>query len=100
VRLEAIGLHLCRHAHDSFLDAAGVSESRADRYMGHAGRTVGDRYRHRLRGQLASDARLLDDYLAGEAAEVVQFPTGASAGAHPLPVGSTMRSAAEMHAAS
>jgi integrase len=98
--LEPVGLHQCRHAHDSFLDAASVSESRADRYMGHAGRTVGDRYRHRLRGQLTSDARLLDGYLTGDAAGVVRFPTGASAGASTLPVGSTIRVAGEMHAAS
>ena len=81
--LEPVELHQCRHAHDSFLDAAGISEARADRYMGHAGRTVGDRYRHRLRGQLAGDARLLDDYLNGTVAEVVPFPTGASTGATP-----------------
>jgi integrase len=98
--LEPVGLHQCRHAHGSFLDAAGVSEARADRYMGHAGRTVADRYRHRLRGQLASDGLRLDGYLTGDAAEVVRFPTGASAGASTLPVGSTMRVAAEMHAAS
>ena len=42
--------------------------------MGHAGRTVGDRYRHRLRGQLADDGRTLDEYLKGAAAEVVPFP--------------------------
>jgi hypothetical protein len=53
-----------RHAHDSFLDAAGVSEARADRYM---------------------------SYLNGTAAEVVAFPTGAHAGARPLLLGSTMR---------
>jgi hypothetical protein len=44
---------------------AGISEVRADRYLGHAGTTVSDRYRHRLRGQLESDAALLDDYFVG-----------------------------------
>ena len=49
--------------------------------MGHAGTTVGDRYRHRLRGQLAEDAQLLEAYLRAEAAEVVTLPTGAETGA-------------------
>jgi hypothetical protein len=31
--------------------------------------SVGDRYGHRLRGQLTEDARRLEDYLHGEAAE-------------------------------
>jgi hypothetical protein len=66
---------------DSFLDAAGISEARADRYMGHAQNTIGDRYRHRLRGQLAEDARRLEEYLKGDAAEVVPLPTGAQTGA-------------------
>ena len=74
-------LHQCRHGFDSFLDAAGISEARADRMMGHAGTTVGDRYRHRLRGQLAEDARLLEEYLRGDVAEVVELPTGAQTGA-------------------
>jgi hypothetical protein len=47
---ERVTLHQFRHGLDSFLDAAGISEARADRYMGHAGTTVGDLYRHRLRG--------------------------------------------------
>jgi hypothetical protein len=50
---------------------AGISEVRADRYLGHAGTTVSDRYRHRLRGQLESDAALLDDYLRGKAAPLI-----------------------------
>jgi hypothetical protein len=76
-----VTLHQCRHGFDSFLDAAGISEARADRYMGHAQNSVGDRYRHRLRGQLAEDAARLEDYLRGEAAEVVTLPTGAHIGA-------------------
>jgi integrase len=79
--LERVTLHQCRHGFDSFLDAAGISEARADRYMGHAQNSVGDRYRHRLRGQLAEDAARLEDYLRGEAAEVVTLPTGAHIGA-------------------
>ena len=80
-RLERVTLHQCRHGFDSFLDAAGISETRADRYMGHAGTTVGDRYRHRLRGQLADDAHRVEEYLRGEGAEVVPLPTGAPTGA-------------------
>lgn len=49
--------------------------------MGHAGTTVGDRYRHRLRGQLAADADLFEQYVCGEAAEVVTLPSGAEPGA-------------------
>src|SRR5512133_2391798 len=56
-KLERVTLHQCRHGFDSFLDAAGISEARADRYMVHAQNSVGDRYRHRLRGQLLEDAR-------------------------------------------
>jgi integrase len=79
--LERVTLHQCRHGFDSFLDAAGISEARADRYMGHAQNTVGDRYRHRLRGQLAADAAKLEEYLHGDTAEVVPLPTGAQTGA-------------------
>jgi hypothetical protein len=79
--LERVTLHQCRHGFDSFLDAAGVSEARADRYMGHAQNSVGDRYRHRLRGQLRDDAERLEEYLRGEVAEVVALPTGAQTGA-------------------
>jgi integrase len=80
-KLERVTLHQCRHGFDSFLDAAGISEARADRYMGHAQNSVGDRYRHRLRGQLAEDAKRLEEYLRAEPAEVVTLPTGAQTGA-------------------
>ena len=79
--LDRVTLHQCRHGFDSFLDAAGISEARADRYMGHAQSSVGDRYRHRLRGQLAEDANRLEEYLQGDVAEVVALPTGAHTGA-------------------
>jgi len=55
----------------SFLDAAGIGEARADRYLGHAGTTVSDRYRHRLRGQIATDATLLDEALVGSGGRVI-----------------------------
>jgi integrase len=63
--LERIGLHECRHSFASYLDAANVSPTRIDRYMGHANHTVSRRYQHSLDGQLATDAALLDDYLYG-----------------------------------
>ena len=59
----------------------GISEARAHRYMGHAHNGLGDRYRHRLRGQLAEDAKRLEEYLRAEPAEVVTLPTGAQTGA-------------------
>jgi hypothetical protein len=34
--LDRIGLHELRHSYSTFLDAAGISETRSDRYMGHA----------------------------------------------------------------
>jgi hypothetical protein len=71
-----VTLHQCRHGFDSFLEAAGISEARADRYMGHAQNSVSDRYRHRLRGQLLEDARRLDEYLRRDAADVLPLPTG------------------------
>jgi len=61
-------------ARDHRIRAAGISEARADRYLGHAGTTVSDRYRHRLRGQLDSDAARLDDYLQREVAPIVALP--------------------------
>ena len=69
--ISRVSLHECRHGYASFLDAAGVSEARADRYLGHAGTTVSDRYRHRLRGQLATDATFLDEYLVGSSGTVI-----------------------------
>jgi integrase len=72
--LEPIGLHECRHSFSSYLDAAGVSDTRADRYMGHANHSVQRRYRHSLDGQLAADAGLLDEFLSGaESRKVLQL---------------------------
>jgi integrase len=82
-RLKRVTLHECRHSYSTYLDAAGVSETRADRYMGHSNPSVANRYRHQLEGQLAEDAARLDAYLAGAlAGKVVQLPTGAHPGAH------------------
>ena len=78
-RARPIGLHECRHSYSSYLDAAGVSEARADRYMGHSNRSIAARYRHQLDGQLAEDAARLEEYLAGAAAgKVVRLARAAS----------------------
>jgi integrase len=79
--LEPIGFHEARHSYSTYLDAAGISETRADRYMGHANPSVARRYRHQLEGQLAEDAKRLDEYPTGTTAgKVVPLPTGAHAG--------------------
>jgi integrase len=81
--LVPIKLHELRHTFSTFLDHAGVSDSRADRYMGHANPKVQARYRHQLPGQLEEDARRLEDYLSGATAgKVVPITTGARTGAH------------------
>jgi integrase len=75
--LDPIGLHEARHSFSTWLDHAGVSEARADRYMGHANPSVQARYRHQLEGQLAEDAARLEAYLAGlQAGKVVMLATG------------------------
>jgi integrase len=81
--VERVTLHECRHSFSTYLDAAGISETRADRYMGHSNPSVANRYRHQLEGQLAEDAARLDAYLVGATVgKVVQLPTGAQTGAH------------------
>jgi len=60
--------HECRHSFSTFMDHAGVSETRADRYMGHSALGVAGRYRHLLPGQIAEDASRVDDYLTGSTA--------------------------------
>jgi integrase len=70
--LERIGLHECRHSFSTFLDAAGVSETRADRYMGHSNHSVANRYRHP--SQYIEDAARLDEYLsAAETGKIVSL---------------------------
>jgi integrase len=66
--LEPIGFHECRHSYSSYLDAAGISEVRADRYMGHSNYSMRARYTHQLEAQLAEDAQRLNEYLVGAAA--------------------------------
>jgi integrase len=95
--LEPIGLHELRHSYSSYLDAAGVSETRADRYMGHSNPSVANRYRHQLEGQLVEDAKRLDKYLKGAAAgKVVPIRTGAQTGAQGTVLRSTMRLSASI----
>jgi integrase len=70
--LQRIGLHECRHSFSTLLDAAGISETRADIYMGHANHSVSRRYRHP--SQYVEDAARLDEYLSGaEAGTIVNF---------------------------
>jgi integrase len=66
--LNPIGLHEARHSFSTWLDHAGISETRADRYMGHANPSVQARYRHQLDGRLAEDAARLEEWLAGSRA--------------------------------
>jgi integrase len=65
--LETFTPHEARHSFSTWLDAAGISETRADRYMGHSLRGAPGRYRHLLPGQIAKDAKRVDEYLAGAA---------------------------------
>ena len=85
-KLPRITLHHARHGYRSFLEDAGISEARADRYMGHASTKIGRRYTHAIRGQLDADAKQLDAYLVGDSASVVVLrpwkkATGAQTGA-------------------
>ena len=74
-----IGLHEARHSFSTFLDAAGISETRADRYMGHSNSSVARTYRHQLEGQMAEDAKAVDAYLSGAVAgKVVPLAAAAS----------------------
>lgn len=58
-------LHEARHSFSTWLDHAGISPDRADRYMGHSSGSVASRYRHLLPAQLGEDRKLLDAYIAG-----------------------------------
>jgi integrase len=78
--VEWFTFHEARHSFSTYLDHAGVSEARGDRYMGHAAPGVAGRYRHLLPGQLAEDARRVDEYLAGATAgKVVELSRAATA---------------------
>jgi integrase len=78
--VQRFGLHEARHSFSTFMDHAGVSETRADRYMGHANPSVEGRYRHLLAGQMAEDAKRVHQYLAGATAgKVVELRHAESA---------------------
>lgn len=62
---ERFTLHEARHSFSTWLDHAGLSPDRADRYMGHSSGSVASRYRHLLAAQVADDAKRVDEYLAG-----------------------------------
>src|SRR5205085_992594 len=66
--VEWFGLHEARHSFSTYMDHSGVTEARGNRYMGHSARGVEDRYRHLLAGQMAEDAKRVDEYLAGAVA--------------------------------
>jgi integrase len=68
VLVEWFGLHEARHSFSTFMDHAGISETRADRYMGHSAAGVAGRYRHLLPGQIAEDAGRVDEYVTGATA--------------------------------
>lgn len=67
VLLARFTLHEARHSFSTWLDHSGVSESQADRYMGHSSGTVASRYRHLLASQYADDAATFDTYVGGAA---------------------------------
>jgi integrase len=78
VPLVRFTLREARHSFSTWLDHAGVSPDRADRYMGHSSGSVASRYRHLLPAQMAEDAKLVDGYLSGAAAGKV-LPLAVSA---------------------
>jgi integrase len=91
IELEPIKLHEARHSYSTFLDAAGISEARADRYMGHSNPSVSARYRHQLPGQLAEDAERLEAYLNGASEGKVVALVAVEAPHEARPVGAADR---------
>lgn len=71
-------LHEARHSFSTWMDHAGISGDRADRYMGHSDGSVSGRYRHLLPKQIFEDRAELDRWLAGDPAEVVPIASVAS----------------------
>jgi integrase len=63
--VDRLTLHEARHSFATWLDHAGISPDRADRYMGHSSGSVASRYRHLLGVQVAADRDALDAYLVG-----------------------------------
>lgn len=67
-KIERFTLHECKHSFRTWLDHAGISETRADRYAAHSVGGMRGRYTHMLERQLADDASALDAYLAAASA--------------------------------
>jgi integrase len=65
-------LHEARHSFSTWMDHAGISADRADRYMGHSSGGVAARYRHLLLAQREEDRAKLDAYVAGAASGKVR----------------------------
>ena len=61
-------LHEARHSFSTWMDHAGVSPDRANRYMGHSSSDAPSRYRHLLPTQMGEDRKLFDAYLSGAVA--------------------------------
>jgi integrase len=64
-KLERFTLHEARHSFSTWMDHAGISPDRADRYMGHSSGGVASRYRHLLEAQRDDDRSRLDAYVTG-----------------------------------
>lgn len=60
-------LHEARHSFSTWMDHAGVSPDRANRYMGHSSSDAPSRYRHLLPAQMTEDQKIFDAYLSGAA---------------------------------
>jgi integrase len=56
-------LHEARHSFKTFLEDAGIRESRVDRYMGHADHSVQGRYSHQSEAKYLEDAQALTAFL-------------------------------------
>jgi integrase len=64
-KLPRITLHECRHTFASLMTAVGVNAKALSEYLGHATITLTmDRYRHRMPGNEAETAGMLDNFLA------------------------------------
>lgn len=73
--LEGVRLHDLRHAHATWLSAAGVDPKTASTRLGHS--TIGitmDRYTHRVSSADRAAAEIIGRLLVGKTAEVTELP--------------------------